>query len=138
GYGGAGRPPHPDEHSAVFIHRQFLRIDEVFFERFQCVVIELKAQFEDPIGQTLFPLQEIEHLCQDSIVVHQRPSTCASAASVCGSQKIISIDRYISMAVDNSVRACSRWPVVAYSMPRPRWQWVCSGRIPSSSARVRA
>ena len=31
------------------------------------------------------------------------PSTCASAASVWGSQKVISIDVYISMAVDNAV-----------------------------------
>ncbi len=29
------------------------------------------------------------------------------------------------MAVDNSVRACARWPVAAYSVPRPRWQWAC-------------
>jgi hypothetical protein len=30
----------------------------------------------------LLPLQEIKHLGQDSIVVHYRPPTCASAASV--------------------------------------------------------
>ena len=54
-------------------------------------------------------------------------STCASAASVSGSQKVISISRYISIAVDSAVRACSRWPVAAYSVPRPRWQCACSG-----------
>ena len=67
-----------------------------------------------------------------------RSSTCASAASVSGSQKVISMARYSSIAVDSSVRACSRWPVVAYSVPRPRWQWAWSGRMPSSSARARA
>jgi len=29
-----------------------------FFERFQQVVIELQAQFEDPIGKTLLMLKE--------------------------------------------------------------------------------
>ena len=65
-------------------------------------------------------------------------STCASAASVSGSQKVISISRYIAIAVDNAARACSCWPIVAYSVPKPRWQWAWSGRMPSSSARARA
>ena len=30
--------------------------------------------------------------------------------------------RYISRAVVSAACACSRWPVVAYSVPRPRWQ----------------
>jgi len=40
-----GCPTCPDKHPAVFIYRQLFSIDEVFFERFQQVVIELKAQF---------------------------------------------------------------------------------------------
>jgi hypothetical protein len=47
-------------------------------------------------------------------------STCASAASAWGSQNVMSIDWYILMAMDNSVRACSCCPVFAYSVPRPR------------------
>jgi hypothetical protein len=47
----------------------------------------------------------------------------ASAASVSGSQKVISIPRYISIAVDSSAQACSRWPVTVYSVLRLRWQW---------------
>ena len=65
-------------------------------------------------------------------------STCASAASVCGSQNVISMSRYSAMAVDSAVRACSRWPVCAYSVPRPRWQCAWSGRMPSASVRARA
>src|SRR5215510_65177 len=65
-------------------------------------------------------------------------TTWASAASVWGSQNVISIDWYISMAVDNSVRASSRWPVAAYRVPRPWWQWAWRWRMPSSSARARA
>ena len=39
------------------------------------------------------------------MIVHHCPSTCASAASAWGSQKVISMDRYNSMAADSSVRA---------------------------------
>src|SRR5262249_35770406 len=118
--------------------RQLFGVDEVVFERFQRVVIELQAQCEHPIGQALLLLEEGEHLGQDSIVVHYRPSTCASAASVWGSQKVISIARYISRAVASAVRAGSRWPILAYRVPRPWWQWATSGRMPSASARARA
>src|SRR5262245_18973005 len=41
----------------------------------------------------------------------------------------MSLALYISMAVDSAVRAGSRWPVAAYSVPRPQWQWAWSGRI---------
>ena len=37
----------------------------------------------------------------------------------------MSMARYSLMAADSSARACSCWPIVAYSMPRPRWQWAC-------------
>jgi hypothetical protein len=55
----------------------------------------------------------------DSAPHDHHASTCASAVSVWGSQNVMSIARYISMAVDNSLRACSCWPLVAYSVPRP-------------------
>src|SRR5438128_2692769 len=51
-----------------------------------------------------------------------RGATCARAVSVRGSQNVMSMARYISMAVESSVRAGSRWPVAAYSVPRPQWQ----------------
>ena len=41
-----------------------------------------------------------------------RPSTCASAASAWGSQKVMSMARYSSMAADSSARACSRRPIL--------------------------
>jgi hypothetical protein len=52
-------------------------------------------------------LKEGKYLCQDSLTGYYYPPTCASAASACGSQKVISIAWYISMAVANVVRACS-------------------------------
>ena len=39
--------------------------------------------------------------------------TCANAASAWGSQKVMSIDRYICTAVESALRACSRWPAEA-------------------------
>jgi hypothetical protein len=44
----------------------------------------------------------------DGIRVHHRPSTCARAASAWGSQKVISMLRYNSMAVMSAVWACCR------------------------------
>ena len=58
-------------------------------------------------------LEEGKRRCQDGIIVHYQPSTCASAASAWGSQKVISIARYSVRAVDSPARACSRWPVAA-------------------------
>jgi len=49
-----------------------------------------------------------------------RASTCASAASAWGSQKVISMARYSSMAVDSSTRAYSTRPTWPYSVPRPK------------------
>ena len=95
GTSGAGHATGPDEHFAVFIHRQLFGIDEIIFEVFQERIIELQLAFEDPIGDTLLPLEEGKDLCQNGIVVHHRPSTCASAASVSGSQKVISMAWYM-------------------------------------------
>ena len=48
----------------------------------------------------------MHHLVEHSYIHHQ-PSTCASAASAWGSQKVMSMARYSAMAADSSVRACS-------------------------------
>src|SRR5215813_4395920 len=47
-------------------------------------------------------------------------------SSVWGSQNVMSMARYRAIAADRAVRACSRQPILAYSMPRPRWQWAWS------------
>src|SRR4030095_9476582 len=70
----------------------------------------------------------------DGVIVPYHVSTWASVASVSGSQNVMSMNQDISMGVESAVQAGSRWPVAAYSMPRPRWQWAWSGRMPSASA----
>jgi hypothetical protein len=102
---GAARP---DQDAPVLIHRQFFGIDQVLFEVFQRLVIELQPPFQHPIREALFPLEEPDNLIEDGIVVHHLPSTWASVASACGSQKVMSMARYRSMAADSSARACSR------------------------------
>ena len=53
-------------------------------------------------------LGEGESLWQDGLIDPSYPSTCASTASVWGSQNVISIAWYNARAVDSAVRACSR------------------------------
>ena len=67
-------------------------------------------------------LEEGKRHCQNSVIVPYRGSTCASAASVWGSQNVMSMARYSARAATRAARAGSRWPVVAYSMPRLQWQ----------------
>src|SRR5207245_3197581 len=82
--------------------------------------------------------KESNHLIQHLVEVHQCPSTCARAASTWGSQKVMSMARYKAIAADSAARACSGRLLLVYSVPRPPWQWAWSGRMPRSSARVRA
>src|ERR1051325_9596510 len=71
-------------------------------------------------------LQEMSEMQRQG---HHCPSACASAASAWGSQKVMSIARYRSMAVESAARARSCWPVAAYSVPRPRWQALLRGAL---------
>jgi hypothetical protein len=89
------------------------------------------------------PVEDIVGPCvtqRSRMVLHRghRASVCASAVSAWGSQKVIAMVRYSSMAVESSRRACSCWPSVPYNIPGPRWQWAWRGRMPSSWARARA
>src|SRR6266852_1242828 len=59
------------------------------------------------------------------------------SASACSSQKRMSISRYIVDAVVRCSRACSRWPVRRWSLPRPAWQWA-EGARRSASPEVEA
>src|SRR5207245_6758058 len=103
----------PDQDAAVLVHGQLFGINEILLEILQEIVVQLQAAFEDAVGEALLLLEEGRDLGQEGIIVHYRPSTCASTASVWGSQKVMSIDWYISRAVESAVRPCSRWPVTA-------------------------
>src|SRR5262245_46075862 len=64
---------------------------------------------ETPLGLLFWAL--CSTMRTDSAPHDHHASTCASAASVWGSQKVISMDWYIALAVESATRACSRWPV---------------------------
>src|SRR5262247_1077706 len=115
-----------------------MREEQLVFQGLTGRVIQLELDLERSIGQPASLLKELDHLVDHLIEVHHRFSTSAKAASVSGSQNVISIARYISIAVDSAAWACSDWPARRYSLPRPRWQWAWRGRMPSSSARARA
>ena len=75
----------------LFIDGQSFGIDEVVFEDVQEVVIDLELELEDTVGNTALALQQLYGLGTEGRKVHHRPSTCASAASVSGSQKVIAM-----------------------------------------------
>jgi len=71
-------------------------------------------------------------------LVTQTISTPARAPLVWGSPEGHVHARYISIAMVSAARACSRWPSVAYSVPRPSGNGAWSGRMPSASARAKS
>jgi hypothetical protein len=84
------------------------------------------------------------------MIIHHRhyASICASAASVSGSQKVSSIPRNISIAIDSSARACWLCPLASalesqtpWSTRRPlvsllQWGWGRAVRRTSTPART--
>jgi hypothetical protein len=112
----------PHKTRPILFNSSLVRIEQFFFESIELLVIQVELDLQRSIGHPSSAAEEVDHLIEHRVEVHYRPSTCASAASVCGNQKVMSIPRYISIAVDSAVRACSRWPVTAYSVPSPRWQ----------------
>jgi hypothetical protein len=109
----------PDETSTILINHR-VREKQLFFQVFQSFVIKSELSPERPVSQPASLLEEFYNLVGHLIEFHHLPSTAASAASVSGSQNVISISRYMSIAVHSSVRACSICPVCLYSLPRPR------------------
>src|SRR5262245_4389128 len=63
--------------------------------------------------------------------------TYANDVSIWGNQNVMSRARDSAMVADSAVRAYSCWLVLAYRLPRPRWQCAWSGRMPSASTRAR-
>jgi hypothetical protein len=96
------QPPRPDQHPAILIHSHVLGVNKFVLERLDGLIVQLELQLQGPIGHTATLLQKGEDLRDHGIKVHYRPSTCASVASAPGSQKVMSMARYSSMAVWSS------------------------------------
>src|SRR5215211_4295471 len=92
---------------------RIVRIAQFSREVCEQLIIQGKLSLQRPIGYPPAAAQQGDHLIEHRIEIHHRPSTCASAASAWGSQNVMSMARYHSMAVDNSGCACSRQPIFA-------------------------
>src|SRR5207245_8672848 len=125
-------------HLSCLVHGQALGLEEFIFQGLQGLVVQLELHLERAVRHPTAPAEEVHHLVEYLVEVHHHPSTCASAASAWGSQKVMSMARYRAIAADRAARAGARRPVWPYSQPSPWWQRAMSGRIPSSSARARA
>src|SRR5215468_8758925 len=101
------RCPSPDHTSTIVIDHR-VREEQLVFQGLTGRVIQLELDLERSIGQPASLLEELDNLVDHLIEVHHRFSTSAKAISVSGSQKVISIARYISIAIESAVRACSR------------------------------
>src|SRR5262245_49618242 len=133
---GAAHVPDPDQHVTVLVHSHALGFEELLLQIVEDLIVQLELAFKGAVGDSPTLAEEFHNLIEHHVEVHQRPSTCASAASTSGSQKVIAMARYRSMAVARAVRACSPRPSFRYRVPRPRWQWAWSGRMPRSEARA--
>src|SRR6516225_11485363 len=102
-----GRVAAPDQHLPRLVYGQALGLEELIFQRLQGLIVQLELHLERAVRHPAATAEKVHHLVQYLVKVHHRPSTCARAASVCGSQKVISIAQYSTMAVDSAVRACS-------------------------------
>ena len=65
------------------------------------------------MAQALLPLEENHNVVEEVIKLYYSSSTSASVASAWGSQNVISMARYNSMAAVSSVRASARRPNLA-------------------------
>jgi hypothetical protein len=89
--GGALRRARPHQHRAVLVHRQLFHLNQFHLEVGQILVIEGKLALEGAIGGATLALQELDDAGEHGIEVHHCASTCASTASTCGSQNVMSI-----------------------------------------------
>ena len=82
--GGDGRREHtcascPDQHPAVFVHRQALALNEFRFHIFQVRVVELELPLEGAIGQAPAALEHGYRLVKDLLKGHRHPSLADAA-----------------------------------------------------------
>jgi hypothetical protein len=97
----------------IFVRFRVAEVDEQAIEGVELLVIQVELDLQRPIGHPPALLEQGQDVVVHFVEVHHRPSTCASTASACGSQNVISMARYISMAVDRAARACSSRPILA-------------------------
>ena len=101
----------PNESLALIIDNLWLGVEKFVLQGLKRLVVQFELELEYSVGQPASLLEELHNLIEYLIKFHHRFSTSANAAFVSGNQNVISISRYISIAVDSSARACSGCPV---------------------------
>ena len=66
-------------------------------------------------------------------VPQSSPFPYASAALTSGSQSVIAMARSSSIAIESAAQDGSCWPIVAYSVQRPRSTWASAMRCSGAS-----
>src|SRR6266446_7634150 len=65
---------HPDQHAAVFVPCDLLRVEEFILEGFKGVVIQVKLHLQCPIGHPFPALEHGYRLVEDLLKGHDQPS----------------------------------------------------------------
>src|SRR5262249_18492053 len=97
----------PDQHVAFLVHGHPLPGNAFPLHVCAIVVIQTTLALKGRRGHATVSVAEVDDIIQHRIKVPHRPSTCASATSACGGQKVIAMVRHRLMATDSLVRACS-------------------------------
>src|SRR5262245_37551572 len=67
----------PHQHPAILIHSQAPGVDQFVLESLKVVVIQIEPYLEGAIGHPPLVLEQIEHLAQNGVECHDRPSAWA-------------------------------------------------------------
>src|SRR4029453_5648754 len=97
----------------VFVRGHALGFDEFILQHLKGLVIQLELKLQRAVGDPSSLSEERQDLVEHCVKIHHRPSTCASAASASGSQKVMSMVRYSLIAGSSSARASAWRPIVA-------------------------
>src|SRR5262249_32540217 len=68
----------PDQHSPVLISSKLVDFNEFVFQRFKSLVVQVELDFERSIGRPPSVLEKGDHLVEDVVEIHYRPSSHSS------------------------------------------------------------
>ena len=66
-------PPHPDEHGALLVNGETLGGDELGFQVFKHIIVQIELTFERTIGHATSLAQESNSVIDHTIKVHGDP-----------------------------------------------------------------
>jgi hypothetical protein len=73
-------PTNPHQDAILFVHSQFLGVNEFVLYILQIIIIQIESAFQGSVGDPFLPLKEVENLGENVIEGHSRPSTALASA----------------------------------------------------------